>query len=461
MKPTTLAQLAHCTNGRIVQGNPNVTVTGIAINSRTVQRGDAFVAFTGQQVDGHAFVAAAFAAGAALAIVTNMASCDVLEDKPILLVDDAQAAIQRIARFERADFSGPVIGVTGSNGKTTTKEMLASVFQAQGPCLYTTGNHNNELGLPLTILQRNDAHGSMILEMGMRGRGQIAALCEIAQPTAGIITNIGQSHLELLGTQENIARAKAELLEALPTNGIAVLCLDDAWSTKIAHRSNAPVQWYSVATPCAAYATQIEQTTDGMLFIAHIYDSSTEVRLPTFGLHNIQNALGAMLIGAYHGISLAAMAAQLTTLPSTSGRLRVLKGQAGEIVIDDCYNASPLSMKASLHVLRSLADGRKSVAILGDMYELGDYEEAGHREVGGAAAALDVDTIVAVGPLAWHMAEAARASGHRRVLHFASKEDALGALPDIIGASDVVLVKASRGMALEAIVHALVLPDES
>lgn len=477
MLPLSVRQLTDIVQGTLLQGNLKGTVTGVAIDSRVVRPGDLFVAFVGAEVDGHDYLRAAFERGAAAALVTKHIdgpdlSCDLIR------IADPLAAIQRLAVFERARFGGPVIGVTGSNGKTTTKDMLAAVFGAKGPCLATAANYNNELGMPLTLLGRTEAHQSIVLEMGMRGLGQIAKLASIAQPTAGIITNIGQSHIELLGSQAAIAQAKGELLEALPKSGVAVLNHDDPWLVRIAEKTRARVLWYQVDPPLGvassssrrdaqqdpqappsdkvdAYAIDIVSGRNGVTFTAHVLGESALVSLPAHGRHNVANALGALLLGAAHAIPLAAMAAALRDLTVSDGRFQLLEGRDGLRVIDDTYNASPLSTKASLSTLRDLAKGQRAVAVLGDMYELGDTTEAGHKEVGEYVAELGIDLLIAIGPYSDWTARAAQGA-QTQVQWFADKESAIRALPDLLPKNAVVLVKASRGMKLEDVVRTLV-----
>jgi UDP-N-acetylmuramoyl-tripeptide--D-alanyl-D-alanine ligase len=459
MLPLTTGQIREIVQGALLHGSPQYTVTGVAIDSRKVKPGDVFVAFVGEKVDGHAHVDDAFRRGASAAIVTKNVETS-SADGAVIHVQDALYAMQMLAAHERSSFAGPVIGVTGSNGKTTTKDMLAAVFGVKGPCLATVGNHNNELGLPLTILERKPEHQSMVLEMGMRGMGQIATLCEIGKPTAGIITNIGQSHIEILGSRENIAKAKAELLEAVPGDGISALNRDDAWLVKMADRASSRVLWYSLESEADAYATDVQPRKDGISFTAHVLGQSHTVTLPMHGRHNIANALGALVLGAAHGIPLPDMADALQHMKTTGGRLQVKQGLRGWTVIDDSYNASPISMKASLSAMKDIAAGNPTVAVLGDMYELGDYAESGHREVGAYAAQLGMDLLIAIGPMGAWIAEAAREAGCRDVVHFADKQQALEQISELIPADATVLVKASRGMQLEDVV-AVLTPDNS
>ncbi|WDL98752.1 UDP-N-acetylmuramoyl-tripeptide--D-alanyl-D-alanine ligase [Alicyclobacillus sp. ALC3] len=488
MLPLSVRQLTDIVQGTQLQGHLKGTVTGVAIDSRAIRPGDLFVAFVGTEADGHNFVGSAFERGAVAALVTKhidgMDPC-----VNLIRVADPLVAVQRLAVFERTRFGGPVIGVTGSNGKTTTKDMLAAVFSAKGPCLATTANYNNELGMPLTLLGRTEEHQSIVLEMGMRGLGQIAKLASIAQPTAGMITNIGQSHIELLGSQQAIAEAKGELLEALPKSGVAVLNRDDPWLVQIAGKTRARVLWYQLDAPTTTAAAAIASTTvaadarpegisaesrpvprdkvdayasdlvsgqSGVTFTAHVLGDSVHVTLPAHGRHNVANALGALLLGAAHAIPLKAMADALANVRISNGRFQLQTGKNGTHVIDDTYNASPLSTKASLSALRDLAEERPTVAILGDMYELGDTTESGHREVGAYVAELGIDSLFAIGPYSKWTAEAARQAGHTQVHWFEDKESALKAIPDLLPEPAVILVKASRGMQLEDVVRALV-----
>lgn len=454
MTPMTVKKLTDIVHGKLLCGSDLHEVVGISIDSRTVRENDLFVAIVGGKVDGHDFLPDVFAKGASAALVTRPVA-GLSPNATQVQVEDPIDAISKLAIHERSSFAGPVIGLTGSNGKTTTKEMLAIIFASQSSCLYTKGNFNNEIGLPLSILQRTPAHGSMVLEMGMRGKGQITHLCTIAKPTAGLITNIGQSHIELLGSQEEIANAKSELLTSLPQGGPTVLWGEDPWLKKIAQRAPGPVYWYGQAHENHAYATDIARTEHGTTFTAQIFGKSIEVFIPTFGIHNVNNALGAMLMGALHDIPLQSMADALAQLQPTTGRLNITQGTYGRQIIDDCYNASPLSVKASLDVLRTVSQGKSSVAILGDMYELGDFEVSGHEQVATDVVETGVGTLIAVGPKSLTTANHATSLGHPRVQYYESKAQLLDELAQVVPKNSVILVKASRGMKLEEVVEAL------
>ncbi|WP_284198863.1 UDP-N-acetylmuramoyl-tripeptide--D-alanyl-D-alanine ligase [Alicyclobacillus sacchari] len=409
MTPISVEELCRLLACDDVAGASNAVVISVTVDHREVQYQDAFVAFVGQRVNGHQFVEDAFSRGASVAIVTE----DVKgTGGSVLRVRDALSAVQTMAEHERKQFSGPVVGITGSNGKTTTKEMVAAVLGAMGDCLFTPANRNNELGLPLTILQRQARHRSIVLEMGMRGFGQIMRLCEIAKPNIGVITNIGYSHIELLGSQEGIARAKGELLEALPVHGTGILNRDDPWLRRIASKSPAPITWYGFADDADVRADDVRWSQDGMHFRVHWRNEEQSFHIPTFGVHNVANALAAIAVGLTVGLKLDDMVAPLACVEASTGRLRILKGPR-LTVIDDCYNASPSSMRASLEVLHHVAPPGQRIAVLGDMYELGDHAASGHKEVGEVAGKFGVDRLLAVGQMANWIADAATSAACR------------------------------------------------
>ncbi|MDI9260739.1 UDP-N-acetylmuramoyl-tripeptide--D-alanyl-D-alanine ligase [Alicyclobacillus sendaiensis] len=451
MTPMSFVDFVHVVGGiPLVDQAPDVTVTGVAIDHRQVQPGDAFVAFVGQRVDGHQFVDEAFRRGASVAVVTK----DVKTRGPSVRVPHALQAVQALARWERAHFDGPVVGITGSNGKTTTKEMVAAVLTARGPCVYTSANQNNELGLPLTILQREASHRAMVLEMGMRGLGQIEELCLIARPNIGVITHIGYNHIELLGSQENIALAKTELIASLPQDGVAVLNGDDPWLRRMQHRTRARILWYGMSEGCEVRATSVDWSQEGMSFKVETPKGSENLRIRLLGQHNVMNALAAVAVGQALGISLADIQAGLGRVEAQRGRLRLVV--AGEVtVIDDAYNASPSSVSASLEVLERIAKPGHRVAVLGDMLELGEMAGQAHREVGRKAASAGVDRLLCVGELAIEMARAAQEAGVPVVRHFPTLEQLLSCLGSYLEPGDVVLVKASRAVQLDRAVNAI------
>ncbi|WP_067850643.1 UDP-N-acetylmuramoyl-tripeptide--D-alanyl-D-alanine ligase [Alicyclobacillus mali (ex Roth et al. 2021)] len=452
MTPMSFANFVRAVGGiPLVDEAPDVTVTGVAIDHRHVQPGHAFVAFVGQRADGHQFVDEAFRRGASVAVVTNDVKTAL---GPCVRVHNALEAVQALARWERDQFDGPVVGITGSNGKTTTKEMVAAVLGALGPCVYTAANQNNELGLPLTILQRDASHRAMVLEMGMRGLGQIEELCSIAHPNIGVITHIGYNHIELLGSQENIAMAKTELIASLPTSGLAILNGDDPWLRRLQHRTAARILWYGMSDGCDIRATSVAWSQEGMSFHVDTPQGSAALRIRLLGQHNVMNALAAVSVGHALGISFEDIQAGLSRVEAQRGRLRLVN--AGELtVIDDAYNASPSSVAASLEVLERIAPRGHRVAVLGDMLELGALSVEAHREVGRRAATAGVDRLFCVGQLASEIASTAEEAGVPDVRHFSHLDELLASLRSYLQAGDVVLVKASRGIQLDRAVDVL------
>lgn len=367
----------------------------------------------------------------------------------------------------RSRMKARVVAVTGSAGKTTTKGMVASVLGQRYQALAAPGNWNTEIGVPLTLLMLEPWHEVAVLEMAMRGRGQIAYLVGVASPEMGIITNIGEAHLELLGSIENIALAKAELIQGLPAGGLAVLNGDDPWQRRIAHLTAAPVLWYGFEEDCAVTAIGItEDTDDGgaafeVVFKGHEAIGSRPFRIPVSiplpGRHHVMDALAAVAAGAYFGIEPEGIAVGLRAANSAVMRWQLEK--AGPCtLINDAYNANPASMKASLRALaaRQAGTGRR-IAVLGDMLELGARAEAAHREVGEEAARMGLDVLVTVGSLSRGISEGARAAGMpaERVYHFPSSDDAARFLTGELRKGDVVLFKGSRGVRLELMVAAV------
>jgi UDP-N-acetylmuramoyl-tripeptide--D-alanyl-D-alanine ligase len=457
-------------------GALDVMVRRVCIDSRQASAGSLFVAFKGERVDGHDYVAQAFAAGAVAALVERPVTGGAWIDTgrgeaggPIVapvevIVSDALAALQAWARARRAARPDVmVVGVTGSVGKTTTKEAIAAVLREGMVTLKSEGNHNNEIGLPLTLMELEPHHQCAVLEMGMYALGEIAALCAIAQPTIGVVTNVGPTHLERLGTIARIATAKEELVRALPEDGWAVLNGDDARVRAMAAATPASVVTYGLEVGNAVRATDVAaQGLEGVTFRAEAtsavrgagQEPHRDIVLRALGRHAVMAALPAIAIGLVQGLSWEQIQAGL--LAQGQGlRLTPRRGRGGTTVFDDAYNASPASMLAALDVLKDLP-GRR-VAVLGDMLELGAYDAEGHREVGRRAAEA-VDVLLTVGVRAQRIAQGARAVGldASAVRCCYRAGEAMRALEALLRPGDYVLIKASRSMGLEALVDALV-----
>ncbi|MHB9094486.1 MAG: UDP-N-acetylmuramoyl-tripeptide--D-alanyl-D-alanine ligase, partial [Eubacteriales bacterium] len=377
---------------------------------------------------------------------------------PVIMVADTLRALQGMGHFNRRHFKGLVVGVTGSNGKTTTKDMIASVLEQKYVILKTEGNFNNEIGLPLTLLKLDHTYGAAVLEMGMRGLGEIDLLAGIALPDGAVITNIGETHLERLGTVANIARAKGEILDHISTDGFAVLNGDDPLVCRQAARCRGRVVFYGTGANASVKAVNIT-TSQGktVSFTAHTPAGEIQLNLPVPGRHNVQNALAAVGVGLEAGLTREQIKSGLESTRLTAMRLEVIESKRTTI-INDTYNANPASTKAALQILADLGEGRRKVAILGDMYELGRRAAEGHREVGSEAAAKEVDVLITVGRLAEEIALGASTAERapEEIISFNTNAEVKKFLEKIIRPGDMVLVKGSRGMKLEEIVDCLV-----
>jgi len=447
-------------------GAENVAIGEVCIDSRKATAGSLFVAFAGERVDGHAYVGDAFAGGAVAALVQRPVRVDgagylsatgsegaTLALPVVIEVEDTLAALQAIAQTHRRQFAGVrVVGVTGSVGKTTTKEAVAAVLAAAAPTLKSEGNLNNEIGLPMTLTRLTAEHRYVTLEMGMYALGEIARLCEIAAPDLGVVTNVESVHLERLGSIERIAQAKSELVRALPADGLAVLNGDDP-----------RVRAMAASAPCASVTYGLGADNDyvvrdmtslgleGTRFTLVGPDGDIAVRSRALGRHQVTNALAAAAVGRAEGIGWATIAEALNGM-SPGLRLVPLRGAGGIQILDDSYNASPSAMLGALEVLAEV-EGRR-VAVLGDMLELGEAETEGHRQVGRAVAST-ADLLVTVGQRARLIAEEARRLGLSQIWHVDSNAEAIAWLQRELMAGDVVLIKGSRGMEMEEIVRAL------
>ncbi|MCE5204326.1 MAG: UDP-N-acetylmuramoyl-tripeptide--D-alanyl-D-alanine ligase [Coriobacteriales bacterium] len=468
MLTLSVTRLLEVTGGELLAGEERTMINGLAIDSREVMPGSAFVAFTGERVDGHDFIADAVRAGARAIIVTRdeesfreTLATSRRQGVALVRVDDAAAAVQALASFHRDRLTCPVIGVTGSTGKTTTKDLLRSVLGTRMKVVATEGNRNNELGVPLTIMEAGLDTGALVVEMAMRGRGQIAKLARIARPTAGLITNVGVSHIEVLGTEEAIADAKGELADALPEHGRLFLNGDDAWSDVIAARTQAAVTRYGVSEACDVRAEAIGVTELGNpVFTLVAEQGSASVTLPVPGRHNVYNALAAAAVGLYLEVSLDDVVRGLEEATFTRMRMETFQAASGVTVINDAYNANPVSMRAALAALTDVPASGRRIAVLGDMAELGSLSELAHFKLGEEAARSRVDVLVTVGERARRIAEGALAAGmmEDRVRPCASPEEASEVLDDVLEGGDVVLVKASRVMGLERVVEGIIQP---
>jgi UDP-N-acetylmuramoyl-tripeptide--D-alanyl-D-alanine ligase len=433
----------------------------IVRDSREVRPGDLYWAIVGERLDGHAFAGAAAASGAAAAVVSRTDLDGVPETFPLIVVDDTIAALQRFAAWKRDRMRADVIGITGSVGKTSAKESIAAVLTEQGTVHRSRGNYNNEIGLPLSILDAPYDVDFLVLEMGgAYAFGEITQLCGIARPRVGVVTNIFPVHLERMGTIEAIAETKAELVDAVPEDGIAVLNGDDPRVRAMAPRSKGRVVTYGLGPNVDVRASDVvSDGLKGTSFWLEIDGQRHQVKVPLVGTHGVQIALVALAVGHAYGMHIAQMLVGLRS-PGVQVRLVFERGPGGAQIIDDTYNASTPSVLAALDVLRDVP-AQRHIAVLGEMRELGAVSDEEHRIVGRRAGDL-VDVLYTYGELAEPLAEAARATprGGRPPLEVRSypvdaKAELIAALRQELRGGDVVLVKGSRGLEMEEVVAAL------
>ncbi len=464
----TLADVIFGLTNMQSQPQPNPAVTGVVINSRESKPGALFVALPGERVDGHNFVADAFAAGAVGAIVHRPVRADCITinraaprlpqrwNKPVCIqVEDTLIGLQNLAAHWRRQFSPQVIGITGSVGKTSTKELTALLLSGRYRTLKNEGNLNNEIGLPLTLLQLTAEHQQVVLEMGMYNLGEIETLCQIAAPDVGVVTNIGPSHLERLGSIERIAAAKQELVAALPPTGTAILNIDDPLVMAMQQHTPARIFTYGLSPTADLWADQIQsEGLEGIRFVLHFQGDTAHVKVPLLGRHSVHTALRAAAVGLVQGIAWADVPAGLQNHQSQL-RLVAIPGPNGSIILDDTYNAGPASTIAALNLLQELNAPRK-IAVLGYMAELGPFEAEGHRKV-GCRAAVTANWLITVGPRAALVAQEAVACGLTPEAALAM--DSTGAILDYLqkipAPGDTILIKGSRSMAMETIVQGL------
>jgi UDP-N-acetylmuramoyl-tripeptide--D-alanyl-D-alanine ligase len=452
-------------------------ITEAAVDSRQVIPGSLFVALPGERADGHNFIGDAFRRGASFALIqrdvdASFRTIDLrpahLADSPdsfdsldltpplCLRVDNSLAALQQIARFWRRKLDLRVIGITGSVGKSTTKEMVAEVLGQRFRTLKSPGNLNNEIGLPLTILRLGAGYERAVLEMGFYVPGEIAFLCDISLPSVGVVTNVGTVHAERAGSQEAIFTGKSELVQSLPPapQGTAILNFDDPWVRKMEEKTRARVFFYGLSHEAHLWADEIQGLgLEGIRFRLHYQNETLHVRVPLIGRHSVHTVLRAAAVGLVEGLTWQEIFDGLQQ-GHTQLRLVAVRSQTGALLLDDTYNASPESMLAALNLLDEL-DGRK-IAVLGDMLELGPYEKQGHEMVGLRAARV-AGILITLGPRAHIIADAARRTGMPKahVLEFDELEPIVEWLGNNIHAEDTVLIKGSHGLRMDRIVAAL------
>jgi UDP-N-acetylmuramoyl-tripeptide--D-alanyl-D-alanine ligase len=451
MESLTLSQIAELAGGTIAAGNRDATVSRVSTDSRTLQAGDLFVPLRGDNFDGHKFIQQAAERGAVGAMVEEKWSGNAPEGFALIRVADTLVGYQTLAANYRASLPLKVIAITGSNGKTSTKDFVAATLARKFRVTKTAGNFNNHVGLPQTMLAANRDDEIAVWEIGMNHPGEIAALAKLAAPDIAIITNVGIAHIEFMGSREAIAEEKGALAEAVAADGTVILNADDQFTESIAKRTGARIVLAGIENG-SVRATDISQNATGSEFTILEGAHRCRAHLPVPGIHMVQNAMLAVAAGRVFNLSLEECAVGLASTPLTKARLQI-KEIDGIQFIDDSYNANPDSMKAALRTLMELdSDGRR-IAVLGEMGELGAESERGHREVGEAAAQMRIDELIAVGSTGDIIARAAKKAGLKKSVAVDSHEKAADLLGKNAAPGDLVLIKGSRAARMECVLE--------
>lgn len=450
MASFTVDEIIKATKAEVLQKGTAGYVTAVSTDTRTIGPGELFIALTGDNFNGHDFLEDAVSRGAAAIIISDKSYVKKIENSVfVFAVSDTKKALEQLAHFHRMRFNIPVIGVTGSNGKTTTKDMIHSLLSTHFKVCATQKNFNNEIGLSATLLSMTEDTEVCVVEMGMRGFGQIAELCSVASPNIGVVTNVGTSHIGILGSQDNIGKAKKELIDALPSDGIAVLNGDDSRVSAMGDHFEGKVIKYGINGRYTVRGNDIQYGPAGTRYVCTCFDEAFKVKLNLLGIHNVYDALAATATARVLGISPEKIQKALNEFHNAEQRQSVYNVH-GISIVDDSYNANPLSMEMAFRSIRQLK-GNHYFLVLGDMGELGDFSEELHYKTGQKAAEIGFDAVITVGPLSRLIARGAIAGGISSALSFNSCEEAAHCLMEMVRPGDVVLVKGSHYMHMETI----------
>lgn len=440
----------------LTEQEPCITFTGVNTDTRSIKAGELFVALKGEKFDGHNYCAKALEAGAA-GVVISQPVAGLPENCRVFMVEDTLKAYQLLARAYRRQFAAlKVFAITGSNGKTSTKDLLAACLAAKYKVIKTQANFNNEIGLPMTLFSIKPDTDIAVVEMGMRGLGQIKALCEIAEPDSGLITNVGETHIEILGSMENIGKAKSEIVEKLPVSGFAVLNGDNPYVVKAAAKTEARVVLYGLSPECDYQGSDIITNGKGTTFTCRLKATgeTRKISLPLIGEHNVYNALAAISGAGCYGVTLEQCAEALEKVVMTGKRQELV--ELGELTfINDAYNASPASMEAALKTLaeaKKARPGSRTIAVLADMLELGHVSQDAHQRTGRWAMENGTDVVLTYGTEATAITETVQQLGGKSE-HFANREAAAQALKEMVKPGDVILLKGSHSMGVDKILE--------
>ncbi|PLR77303.1 UDP-N-acetylmuramoyl-tripeptide--D-alanyl-D-alanine ligase [Bacillus sp. V3-13] len=455
----TIRQLSEMIKAEIdLQKWGDTEINGVSIDSRKIETGNLFIPFKGENADGHRFVEEAINKGAGAAFWQKDAPNPPVH-LPIIIVEDTLLALQELAGSYRDELSTKIIGITGSNGKTTTKDMMASVLSLEYKVQKTEGNFNNHIGLPLTVLKLKPETEMAVLEMGMSAKGEIELLTKLARPDAVVITNIGEAHLQDLGSREGIAEAKLEIVKGLQDGGLIVYYGDEPLLRERlkGYEAKFTIGTFGKSPENDLYPIEIIQSEQGNQFTVNQFQG--KIHLPVLGVHNVLNALAVMLTARFFGIAYEKMDKGFQGLKLTQMRMELVEGAKGERIINDAYNASPTAMRAAIELISDLEGFSKRIVVLGDMLELGPLEIEFHRQIGAGLNPEKIDYVFTYGPLGRFIAEGARQSiGADKIFAFDDKNDLIKELKKYTDRKTLILVKASRGMKLEDVVTGLQKP---
>lgn len=447
-------EIAKAVDGRL-EASENLEVARVSHDSRDIEPGDLYIAIRGERLDGHAFAQAAVKAGAVLVLADETG--ELPDGLPCIRVRDTVRALGKLAAWHRSRFSIPVIAVTGSVGKTSTREMIAAALSSRYEVLRTRKNFNNEIGLPLSILELDDCHTAAVFELGMRGLGEIGYLSQIVRPDIAVVTNIGFSHIARLGSRQNILRAKLEIIEGMPETGIVILNGEDELLKGLRGLLRFKTLYYGLdeATDVQGYEV-LSMGVQGMSFKTSIagVDGTFTIRAP--GLHNVSNALAALSVCHVLGLSQQEAEEGLQRYTAEKMRLNITQ-QGGIRIINDCYNAAPSSMRAALDVLQEVGAQSRTIAVLGDMFELGDWSKDSHMDVGRHVVHAKIEILIGIGEQAqWYLDGASdMGMSDAKMQHFRSAQEAGDFLAALLEPGDTVLFKGSRGMRLDQLIERL------
>lgn len=451
MDKLSLKEIVQVT-GAEANSDADIFFEGVSTDSRRISEGMLFVALKGENSNGESFTRDAFKKGAAAVLVSKTAKR--IPEGIVLKVEDTLEAYRQIAGAWRERFDIPIVAVTGSNGKTTTKDLTAAALNGWGHVLKTSGNFNNEIGVPMTLLEINEKHQAAVVEIGMRGLGQIESLAEVVKPTIGIVTNVSEAHIELLGSIENIAKAKGELVEAIKSGGTIILNADNPHTLQMKNivREGVKILTYSLEKGAADFvAKNILIGSVSTEFTLDFHGKEYNFEIPMLGRHNVSNALGAIAAGYAVGLTVPEVQRGFSTLTTTKMRYEVIR-RDGLTIINDAYNASPASMRAAIRTTSEVYNGRL-IAVLGDMLELGEISEKVHREIGEELVENKFDTLITLGELGKFIAAGARDAGLKNVYTFDTHEDAAKKILELVHDGDTILFKASHVMHMEKIIE--------